>query len=91
MVFGVTLKKITVSSWHFMIIIVHIMIIIAFSIHDIIFKIFWLVLSGLQTFSDVNFFSFFFFYNIMLIQFYSLGQKAWKFNTGLLIYFYNDS
>jgi len=41
---------------------------------------------------SVNIFNFQFlvFFLLISIQFYSLGQKAWKLNTRLLIYRYND-
>jgi len=51
-VFDVTLKQMTVDTWHF-----EWMFIFAFSIHHNIFKIFWLILRYLGTFLVSNYFS----------------------------------
>jgi len=72
LIFGVTLKQMTLYSWNF-----HWFFIFAFSIHNTIFKIFWFVLNCLQTFSVSNFISFFFLW-MTLIKLYSSSEKILK-------------
>ena len=85
LVFGSTFKQMTVDTCNF-----HWMFILAFNIHDNIFKIFWFILSFLRTFSVSNFINFFFFLWIS-IKFYLLSRNTWKCNRKLLIYCYNIS